>query len=129
MPAINPDFSESAGLKAGEYLARVSDSVLGTSNAGNGWVKWTLTTADNAEVAANNYPLTYFTNYTGKGAGFFKRFVEAAVGEVIADEISDFNTDDIHGRMIGVIVVDDPERGYPKVKAVRAVSAMKGLGA
>jgi hypothetical protein len=120
MPSISPDFSEAAGLKAGEYLARISDSELGEkAETGSKWIKWTLTTADNPEAAMNNFPLTYFTNYVGKGAGFFKRFVEAAVGETIADEIADFNTDDIHGRMVKVIVIDDPERGYPKVKSVR----------
>lgn len=119
MPSITPDFSESAALKAGEYLARIAGSELGTSQAGNGYVKWTLTTADNADVKCNNFPLTYFTNYTGKGAFAFKRFVEAAVGESIADEIANFNTDDIHGRMVSVVVIDDPERGWPKVKAVK----------
>jgi len=119
MPQIIPDFSEAAGLKPGEYMARIAASTLKKSQAGNDYISWQLTTAGNAEVAANDQVVYYNTPFTGRGAFRFKKFVEAAVGEPV-DALTNYNTDDLHGRSVLITVEANPQSTWPDVTAVKS---------
>jgi hypothetical protein len=121
MPLISPDFSEAAGLKPGEYVARIAASTLKKSQAGNDYVSWQLTTAGNPDIAANDQVVYYNTPFTGRGAFRFRKFVEAAVGEPLGEALASFNTDELHGRSVVITVEANPKSTWPDVTAVRSV--------
>lgn len=124
MPVIEPDFSEAAGLKPGQYIARIAGSEILTGKiSGNPYIKWTLTTVDNEIPADNNQVVYHTTPHVGKGAAFFRRFVEAVTGEPLGEAIASFNTDDLHGRSVLVTLVEETGSDWLKVKAVARVGA------
>jgi len=121
-PNIVPDFSQAAGLDSGTYMARIvgSEEKIG-KESGNPYINWKLTTTGNAEAKDNNQVIFHITPFTGPGAGLFKTFVEAALGEPVGDEIANFETEALHSREVMMTVEKEAGRAFAKVKSVAAV--------
>lgn len=133
-PLITPDFSEAANdvtstpIPDGTYATRITGAELRKSKAGDPMVNWKLTIfgAQGELSKYNNWPVYYSTMQVGKGAGMLKKFYLAATGEVLTGA---FDTDMLLSKEVEVDLVNEvnPNTGepskYPKVKAVRAITA------
>lgn len=119
-PQINPDFSEALdSLPPGEYKVRVTDSELKTSQAGNEYLNWKLSTFGSDDSRMNDRVIYHSTPISGKGAGILKQFLKA-VG--VDPTGGNFDTDMVHGKELAVVVIEDPQGGtFPRVKTVKAI--------
>ena len=116
MVLIEPDFSEAVeSLPAGEYPVRVVGCEQKDSKAGNVYLNWTLETFGKSSEQLNGRKVFHTTPITGKGAGILKAFVKACGMEVGGS----FDTEELMGAELVVVLAVNPDRAYPEVKAVK----------
>lgn len=118
-PQISVDFTEAAEgtLPPGDYPVRIVDSTVRESKtSGNPYINWTLETFGKSEDKLNGRKVFHSTPVTGKGAGILRQFL-SAMGE--STDIQQLETTDLHGRELVVVIVEDKESTYPKVKTVK----------
>jgi hypothetical protein len=117
MALIQPDFSEAVEtLPAGEYSVRIVDSQVKISKAENQYVNWTLETFGKDDDRLNGRKVFYTTMTSGKGTRGLKELIRACGKEVG----SSFDTEELHGSEIVVLLKTNPENAYPEVAKVRA---------
>lgn len=128
MALVEPDFSESVdkAIIPGTYNARIQQAEVKTSQAGNKYVKWTLSIfgCEGDSSVYNNRYVWHNTMLTGRGAGMLKKFVKAATGE---EPQGAFDTDALVGRELSITLKerlndDGTVSDYPDVAAVATVS-------
>ena len=122
MGIIEPDLSDVVEIKEGQYKARIVDSTIKESRAGNTFVNWQLEVFGAEPAALNGFKLPYMTMVAGRGAGRLKRFFKAATGEVLEGS---FDTEQLHGREVTIGVHYPIKEGvkseWPEVKSVVAI--------
>lgn len=117
VPMIEADFTEATDtLPPGEYAARVVNSEVRTSKTSGGtYINWTLETFGKDDERFNGRKIFHSTPTTGKGAGILRQFLNATAVETTGQ----FETTDLHGRELVVVIVEDKESTYPRVKTVK----------
>ncbi len=128
MGLISPDFSETIQpLPVGEYKARVVDSEIKQSKAGNTYVKWTMETFGDDNPKSNSRKIFHNTPATGGGAFRLAEFYTAATGGTkLAADAGDFDTEQLHTKELLVVMGEAVDqngsvRAFPEVKSVRAI--------
>lgn len=116
MPLINPDTSEASGaIEAGTYPAKITKVETGTSkSSGNPMIIVHLDVTVNGKVR----PRTTYCVITGEGAFGFDQLLRATGFESVADQYKQkngekpaFNTDDLEGQELNVVVEPDTYNG------------------
>lgn len=116
MALIQPDFSEAVeNLPEGEYAVRISDVEMKDSKAGNKYLNWSMETFGKDDDRLNGRKIFHTTPIAGKGAGILKAFVKACGMEAT----NSFDTDELMGRELVVVLKNNPERAFPEIKAVK----------
>lgn len=110
---INPDFSEEIKpLGPGKYSVRVMEYSLQTGKQfGTKFINWKLETLG----ASGGVTIFHSTPIEGKGAGFFKRFVQATINPLY--DGGQVDLEKIIGKTLVVDTFKD-DRGYLKVREV-----------
>jgi len=120
MGAINPDMSDVVRIAPGTYFVRITDSKVVQTRKDQARVMWKLTIFGAEDARVNDKIITHGTMAEGPGAGFLQDFYKAATGVAWVDGcLSD--TDDLHGRELRGVVVDQLDQnnektGFPEVK-------------
>ena len=119
---VNADLSEVAEeIPAGTYAARMVDVEAKESKAGNSYLNWKGEIFDHAEF--NGRTFFHMTMLKGKGAFALRDLYTAATGEELPKGSTSFDTEQILGQELRVVLADDfddegNKRSFPKVKSI-----------
>lgn len=123
---IQPDLNDlQKEIVPGAYNVRVVESSIDEWQGKEGkpntkYVKWVLETFGADTPADNGRRIWHTTPITGRGAFLLTNFYKAAMGESMNTDSPSFDTEQIHGREMHV-VVDKNAKGYIEVKAVSSL--------
>jgi len=123
MPIVNPDtsnISEQGAIEPGTYKAKVSAVDFQTSKSGNPMIVVSM----DVDVNGKSRPRKTWLVITGEGAYGFDNLLRATGFEEIADKFRDasvqpkpdFNTDDLIGQEVNVVIESDTYNGQLRDK-------------
>ncbi len=116
---ITPSFTEVADdIKPGTYKVRVTGVESKTSQKGDTYLKWELSTFAEEDPKNEGRKMWHSTMISGKGAFMFKRFWNAATGG--EDVPAQVDTEMLIGKEMEVVTATN-DRGYTEVKATRTI--------
>ncbi len=127
MSLITPNLDEiQEAIEAGEYKVRVTkvETDVWAANEKRGelpYLKVTLDTFDEEEPKNNGRKIFYNMPIAGKGAFLVSNFYAAATGEKISKDAPSFDTEQIMGCEL-TMIVDINDAGYTEVKSVRSIN-------
>jgi len=121
---IEPNLSEvQDSLEAGVYTVQVSGAQVGQwdkEGRVTPYVKWELSTIDEADAKNNGRKLWDSTPVSGRGVFRLQNFYRAVTGETLSKEAPSFDTEQLVGRQLKVTVAINAA-GYTEVKSYQAL--------
>lgn len=127
MSLITPNLDEiQESIEAGEYKVRITKVGTGAwaANERRGELPYldvVLDTFDEAEAKNNGRKIFHKMPLQGKGAFLVSNFYAAATGEKISKDQPSFDTEQLMGREM-TMIVNINDAGYTEVKSVRAIN-------